>query len=193
MVTLCWIPAVSWPLISRTISAHFFRLTVDRIEVKFGEITQRVTPLVWFTFHHASPTSKVSWPLIDREVSANFQTNRWLDWAGIYWAKSLWASSLLINIWSCSSEFRQFPALWFVDQFLPICNYNTDWAEISWANSLWSSLALVNFWSRFAGFPLFPGLCLFEQFSHIFRQTAVWIELRFGETIYGGFLTFFNL
>ena len=56
--------------------------------------------------HHWIPV--VSWPLIGWAVAMHFQTNRWSDWAQIWWANSLWTSPSMINFWSCFTEFPLF-------------------------------------------------------------------------------------
>ena len=67
--------------------------------------------------------SAISWPLICQTVSENLQTNRWSDWAQIWWANSLWAqvfsmawhrpylhhSAEICAVWNSFNPFHTWP------------------------------------------------------------------------------------
>ena len=72
----------------------------------------------------------VSWHLIGQAVSIYVQTNRWVNWAQICWANSLWASTGLINYWAHSTEFPPFLDLLLVEQFPFIFRQTADLIEL---------------------------------------------------------------
>ena len=89
----------------------------------------------------------VSWPLIGQAVPAHLQTNRWSDFAQIWWVNTLLASPGLINFWSCSTEFLTF--YWPLIGWAGFAHLQTKYLsylpKIWWANSLWPPLASLNF------------------------------------------------
>ena len=95
------------------------RYTADRIEIRFSGSFIMGLPNLWLNL--GSRNFSYSRPLIGRVLSVHLQKNYWSDWVQSWWTNSLRASPVLINFWSCSTEFLPFHGLWLTEQFPCIC------------------------------------------------------------------------
>ena len=103
--------------LSETCWIHSSCYTADLVDfwsTHYGSIQ------TWSTFGHASRNSRRFAASYVLAVSMHLQTNYWWNLAHVQRPNTFWSAPGLINFWSYSTEFRPFPGLWFIEQFVHI-------------------------------------------------------------------------
>ena len=96
------------------------RQIANRIVLNFCGTTHNGSIQTWLTYCHASRNSHRFAASYVLAVSMHLQTNYGWDLAHVQRQNTFWSAPGLINFLSYSTEFRPFPGLWFIKQFVHI-------------------------------------------------------------------------